>query len=694
MMYIPPSQRAIQDNCYHPSGEFVTFGKKQIEQSVSDRFEQQVARHRSRLAVKTTRHELTYDELNRFAHHVARAIFVQRGDVEEPIALLLEQGATLIATILGALRAGKTYVPLDPSYPRARISYVLRDSQARLILTNYKNLALARALAGSRHHVVNIDQLGTGDAGDPAGSPISPDRLAFILYTSGSTGQPKGVMQSHRNLLHEIMNYTNGLRIGAQDRVALISSFSFVDSVRATYGALLNGAALYPFDIKEEGLAELATWLIQQEITICRFVPTVFRHFCSILSRSMSFPKLRLVNLSGEPVDRRDVELCREYLAPDCVLVNSLGSTESLTSRWYFVNKDVTITGNNVPVGYAVQDMAVTVLDEAGDEVGLGQIGEIAVKSQYLSPGYWRSPDLTHAKFLADPERTDQRVYLTGDLGSMSPDGCLVHQGRKDFQVKIRGHRVEPGEIEAILGRYPVVEQAAVVAQEGKVGNKRLVAYVVASAGSTSDHIVSQSTSNGPVCYHETTEKDAADAVMSGRQSMQARSDNAHGLRNELLGQLRQELPGFMVPSDLVFLDSLPLTPNGKADRQALLLASMAPPKEDGSLTLARTPVEKAIAEIWAEVLGLDQVGVHDDFLQLGGNSLLAMQVVVRILHTFGEEIPAQSVLESATVEDMAILVTQIQAKGVEPDEMDRLLTELEALSLDEAEHFLSERDD
>ncbi len=251
-------------------------------------------------------------------------------------------------------------------------------------------MGLARILAESVHQIQDVDELDGSTSTDSPGLPISPDRLAFLLYTSGSTGQPKGVAHSHRNLLHEIMNYTNGLHICTEDRIVLLSSCSFVDSVRATYGALLNGATLYPFDIKEEGLANLAAWLIGQDVTISRFVPTVFRHFCSVLSGNESFPSLRLINLSGEPVSSKDIGLCREHFAPHCVVVNSLGSTETMTFRWSFISNDEPIVGHNVPVGNAVQDMEVLLRDDAGLEVGFNHTGEIAVKSPYLSSGYWR----------------------------------------------------------------------------------------------------------------------------------------------------------------------------------------------------------------------------------------------------------------------------------------------------------------
>ncbi len=242
------------------------------------------------------------------------------------------------------------------------------------------------------------------------------------------------------------MNYTNSCHLCTDDRLTLLQSCSFSGSVHPIFSALLNGAALFPFYVKEEGIAQLADWLIDEEITV--FIGgSIFRHLANTLTGRETFPKLRMLYLGGEATAMRDIELYKKYFSPDCLLVNSLGATEMKNFRKFFIDKDTAITGSIVPVGYAVEDNEVLLLDEAGQAVGFDRIGEIAIKSRYMAPAYWRRPDLTEAAFLPDPEGGSARIYRTGDLGPTRPDGRPLHLGRKDFQVKIRGasHRARRG---------------------------------------------------------------------------------------------------------------------------------------------------------------------------------------------------------------------------------------------------------
>src|SRR5712692_1074509 len=445
----------------------------------SRRFEQQVRRYPDRLAVKTRYHELTYEALNAAANRVARTILALRGEGEEPVALLFEQGAPAIASILGVLKAGKIYVPLDPSAPRARTLYMLQDSQPGLIITSRRHLPLADQMAKNLCPLLNIDELDSSLSIEDPGLSLSPETLASIIYTSGSTGRPKGVVQNHRNVLHFIMNYTNDIHICSDDRLTLLFSCSVVGAVRDMLSALLNGAALFPRDLKEAGLTSLATWLIREGITIYHSVATVFRHFIGTLSGEEDFPMLRLVYLGGEPVHKRDVELYTRHFSQDCLFLNGLSTTETGTTRMYFVDKETPIHGPLVPVGYAVEDTEVLLFDDTGKQAGFNDIGEIVIKSRYCALGYWRKPDLTRAAFLPDVAGGDERIYRTGDLGCMLPDDCLVHLGRKDFQVKVRGHRIEVAEIEMALLDHAAIEEAVVLSHEDGQGDTRLVAYLV-----------------------------------------------------------------------------------------------------------------------------------------------------------------------------------------------------------------------
>ena len=639
---LPWEQQAIRNKCFHPTGTFIEFRREEIEQSIPERFEQQVRRYPDRLAVKTKRHALTYEALNQAANRIAQAILAYRGAGPEPVALLLEKDAPLLAAIFGALKAGKFYVPLDPSFPQARTAYMLGNSQAGLVVTNSQNLALARELAQDARQLLNIDALDSRLSTADPGLGIPADSLAYIIYTSGSTGQPKGVVQTHRNVLHSIMNRTNDFHLCADDRVTFLSSASFSGAVKEIFGALLKGAALLPFDMREESVAHLAHWLRQEELTIYLSVATVFRHFVSTLTGEEQFPKLRLIFLASEPVYKRDVELYKKHFAASCILSDGFGTTEHAPARIYYFDKHTQMQHSVLPAGYPVEDTEVLLLED-GKEVGVNQIGEIALKSRYLSPGYWQRPDLTQAAFLPDPNGGDARIYRTGDLGLLLPDGCLLHLGRQDFQVKIRGHRVEAAEIETALLNAGNIKEASVVLREDRPGDQRLVAYLVPA-------------------------QKPAPTIPTLRRMLAA------------------TLPGYMVPAAFVLLDALPLLPSGKVDRRALPAPDSARPALQSPFVAPRTPVEEALAGIWAEALNLDQVGIYDNFLELGGDSLLATQVLAQVIRTLQVEVPLRSLLASPTVADMAVVITQSQAQQAEPADMERLLAALEAPSDEQAQ--------
>jgi acyl-coenzyme A synthetase/AMP-(fatty) acid ligase/acyl carrier protein len=493
---------------------------------------------------------------------------------------------------------------------------MLEDSQPRLIVTQTQHLSLAENVARRGLQVLNIDEVDARLPDENLGLSLSPNTLAYLLYTSGSTGTPKGVLQNHRNVLHMIKNECNGFHLCADDRLSLLYSPSVVSAARNTFDALLNGAAVFPFNLRDEGLACLTDWLIQEEITIYKSVATLFRHFTGTLTGEESFPHLRLIFLGSETVYRRDIEFYRKHFPPSCLFVVSLSATEITQFRKYFVDKEVSIPDSVVPVGYPEEDLHVLLLDEGGKEVGVGTIGQIAVKSRYLSLGYWRRPDLNQSRFLPDPSGGGERIYLTGDLGRMQDDGCLIHVGREDFQVKIRGNRVEVGEIETALLDHPGVREAVVVAHEDARGEKRLAAYLVASR----------------------------ETVPTARE-----------LRRSLVANL----PEYMVPTAFVFLDALPLTPSGKVNRLTLPVPDQARPEIEDTFVAPGTSVEQVVAGIWAEILGLEQIGVHDNFFELGGHSLLLAGVYSKLQETFGEEISLLDMLKYPTVKALSTYLGQ-----------------------------------
>jgi amino acid adenylation domain-containing protein len=581
-----------------------------FEGSISQYFERRLSFFADRMAIDDGPCSLTYRGLNQRANAVAKAILEIQAEAAEPVALLLEHGAPAIIGVLGTLKAGKIYVPVDPSFPSARNEYVLRDSQATLIVTNTKNLLLAKSLAKGQQQILNMDEIHPGSAEDSPVLTISPDSPAYILSTSGSTGEPKGVVQTHRNVLAVVQRYTNGLQISAADRLSLFPSYSVTASVSNSFGALLNGACLCPFNLKERGVAALAEWLVRKEVSIYHSVPTVFRHFVATLTGEEQFPKLRLIRTGGEPLTRRDVELYRKHFSPDCVLINGYGSSEISNVWQYRVDKDTVIPGERVPVGWPIDDTAFQLVDDRGDPVASNEVGEIVIKSRGLSPGYWKKPEPTEAVF--ESSAGGERMYHTGDLGYLLPDGCLVHVGRKDFQVKIRGYRVEVGEIESALLNSESVKETVVVAREDGNGDQQLVAYVVLRV--------------------------PAEVAVLRRI-------------------LKEKLPEHMVPAAFVFLDALPLTSNGKLDRTAL--PAPAPAESEAGFVEPQTVTERSLAKIYADVLGIRRVGLHDDFFAIGGHSLSATQVISRVRQAFHTELSVATLFEHPTVHALSLALDQ-----------------------------------
>jgi amino acid adenylation domain-containing protein len=615
-------QHAIYAKCFHPSGSFTEFTKEDVEQSIPSRFGKMVSQYPDRIAIKTANHVLTYGELDATANRLARAIFAQPGDAGEPVGLLLEKGAQQIAAMLGVLKAGKFFVLLDPSFPEARIAALLEDSLAKLVVANRQNLSLAREVISNRCRLIEFESADCGVC-EEAALRLPPDALAFISYTSGSTGRPKGVIQNHRNILHDTMVRTNAYHICEHDRISVLAS-NTSNAIKNTFLSLLNGATVLPFDVQKEGVARLAVWLSQERISICRISSPLFRKFCEALTGKEEFSDMRLILLASETIYKSDVELFKRYFSRDCIMATGVSSSETGIMSDFLIQHETEIPGKEVPVGYPVQGKDILLLDDAGRQIGIIQIGEIAVRSRYVSPGYWRRPDLTEAKFKPDPDGGENRLYLTGDLGLMLSDGCLVHKGRKDFRVKIRGYGVETAEVEMALAGHAAVGNVIVIGRPQESGEARLVAYFTS---------LSQP---GP-------------SVSDLRQF------------------LKQRLPDYMIPSHFVALDRIPITAAGKIDRQALPDPGESRPDLHTPFVAPRTAVEKEMAQIWAEVLSLDQVGVHDNFFELGGHSLAAAKVVARILLRFELELPISALFDTPTVADIAEAIVRqrdLQAPG------------------------------
>jgi len=649
-MKLPPEQQAIRDKCLHPSGTFVEFPKEDVERSIPALFERIVASHHDRLAVKSGDCSMTYGELNRSSNRIATAISNTFGQAQEPVGVLCRHDAPVVAAILGILKAGKFYLPMDANWPRQRASTILESSQTRLIVTDNAHSPFTATLARSPAHILNIDGLVEDLGTDNLELSLPPQSYAYVIYTSGSTGEPKGVVQNHRNVLHSVMDNTNSLRISREDRLTGLYQYYANGGAHDIFTALLNGAALFPFDVKRWGLFSIPGWLSHEAITIYQSVRSVFRQFALSLRGDETFSSLRAVSLGGENVTKIDVDLFKKCFSNRAIFVNRLGSTECGRISRYFIDKETITDAPNVPVGYPSPDYEIEILGDSGAPLAENMIGEIVVKSEFLSPGYWRRPDLTQDKFYQDPNGESQRLYRTGDLGRFLPDGCLECLGRKDFEVKIGGNRIQTAEIELALVAHPAIKEVHVIARQITQGETQLVVYY----------------------------------------KVKKRTDPKHF---QLRRFLRNRLPGFMIPSVFMKIEDFPLTGNSKLDRNSLPMPSTARPDLDTGFVAPETPVERLLAKIWTEVLSLDHVGVHDNFFDLGGHSLTATRVISQVITQFRLELPLQSLFQSPTVAEMAGIITQNQAKRASDAELTQMLREVEAMTEDEAQRRVDEID-
>ncbi|WP_372368134.1 amino acid adenylation domain-containing protein [Candidatus Uabimicrobium sp. HlEnr_7] len=558
---------------------YIEFTQEEIEQSIYSRYVKQVEKFPENLAVNTDNKGLSYKELANAANDLAYVLKKELGDAPDRVALLCSHNTNMIIAILGVLRAGKIYIPLETHYFSERQKDIVADADIRAIITEDFHVDKARELYSTT--VINIDELGQQVNIDELSNKdiVSADTTSYILYTSGSTGIPKGVVQNHRNVLHFIRNYVNNLKITSDDRLMMIAGYNFDASIMDIFGALLSGASLYLFDLKNKGIENLGSWMVKNKITVYHSTPTVYRHFVGTL-RDEEFADLRLVVLGGEAVYKKDVELYQRHFGRECLFVNGFGPTESTVTLQNIIDHNVQIMGNSVSVGYPVEDTEITLLNEQGKPTEI--YGEIAIKSEHLALEYWRQPQITKEAF-TDLQNKKERLYRTGDMGYLQADGRILFTGRKDFQVKIRGIRVELGEIEAAIEQYPLVFENAVV-YKNKQEESFLVGYLVVN--------------------------------------------NSCDM-NDLNDFLHQKLPGYMVPAHFVILEKLPLNSNGKVDKKKLTALDVEIVTKE--YVPPQTEMEKTLCRIWQEVLKVEKIGITDDFFALGGHSLLVITVMSKI---------------------------------------------------------------
>jgi amino acid adenylation domain-containing protein len=581
--------------------------------TLAARFAAQAQRHGGRPALGGAGGQWSYAALDERARAVAHALLAQAGARAGRVALLLGHDAVMVAGLLGAVLAGKAYVPLDPYAPRARHEALLRDAGVQAIVTDGARLLAAAWLRESALPVVLADAPSAPATGArlPQSQPQDP---AYLLYTSGSTGRPKAVVQSQRNVLGQVDTWCRQLAITADDRLSLFSGYGYDAAVQDIFGALLNGASVHPLDLRGgDSAPELVDRIAAGGITILHATPTVYRYlFGGRVTCQQDLSAVRLVVLGGEEARRSDLDLFKVRFRRGARFVNGLGLTESTMAFQYVADHDTRTLGDRLPIGRPVPGNRFVLLDEAGRPDAWK--GEVALYSPHLAEGYHGDEALSAARF---PVRDGERWLLTGDLARRLPDGQLLYLGRKDRQVKIRGIRVEPAEIEALLAEA-TGEAAVVVAREQDEGTQ-LVAYVVTS-----------------------------------------RPLDEPALR----ASLRARLPESLVPAAFVPVPALPRLANGKIDLDAL----PAPDARPAQLAVPpRNEIEQRLAGLWSGVLKREDIGVHDDFFALGGHSLLATRLIARIRDAFGLEVPLIALFESPTIAGLAVAVERTARTVCDP---------------------------
>ncbi|MGH7824390.1 MAG: non-ribosomal peptide synthetase [Candidatus Binatia bacterium] len=577
-------------------------------------FEAQVERTPDSVAVIFEDERLTYQELNHRANQLAHHLRKLGVEPDVLVGICMERSLEMVVGLLGILKAGAAYVPLDPEYPRERLAFMLEDSRAPVLLTQTRLMA---NLPGCGAQVVCVDPgwqaIANKSDANPAGT-ASAENIAYVIYTSGSTGQPKGVMIPHSAICNHMFWMQDQFPLSGEDRVVQKTPFSFDASVWEFFAPLISGV---PLVIARPGghrdAAYLASLIAQEKITVLQLVPSLLQ----LILEEEEVGKcrcLRRLFCGGEALSIELQERVSNRLGGD--LHNLYGPTEAtIDATFWTCGRDA--NRRNVPIGRPVSNTEIYLLDANWNPVPVGITGEIYLGGKGLARGYWNRPGLTAEKFLPNPFSTEpgSRLYRTGDLARYGADGAVEFLGRIDHQVKMRGFRIELGEIESVLSQHPAVVKSLILIREEAPGDQRLVAYVVAG----------------------------------GQQADES----------ELRSFVKRHLPEYMAPSAFVTIEAFPLTPNGKIDRRALPAPGSERTDLERTYVAPRDVLEIQLATIWEKILGIEPIGIKDNFFDTGGHSLLAVRLLAQIEKLSGKKLPLVTLFQAPTVEQLAKILRQ-----------------------------------
>jgi amino acid adenylation domain-containing protein len=581
-------------------------------------------------AVKATNESLSYAELEERSIRLANHLIGLGLSTGDRVGIHMERSVDLVVVLVAVLRAGGAYVPLEPDQPAERLTQMIADAQPAVILTTS---SLRSQLPAERGVTVLVDadrDLWMGKEPSLA-VRVDPTNLAYVLYTSGSTGRPKGVMISHRAIVNQLVWRVSEFALGSEDEVLQKTPFGFDVSLWELFCPLICGATVVMLDPGAHiDPARIAAAIQAERISALHFVPSMLRTFLDTVGRQ-GCESVRLVACSGERLTEELVAKFFNSFPLGVELINLYGPTEASVDATFWRCRPGEGT---VPIGRPVANTQVYILDDRLHLVPIGASGEICIGGTGVASGYLNAPELTVERFVADPFRPGQSLYLTGDRGRLRHDGVIEYLGRNDDQVKIRGNRIEPGEVEAAIASHPLVRQAAVVGAEDLQGELGLIAYIVPQ----------------PDC---------------GRPAAA-----------ELRSYLRERLPSAMIPSAFISIDAVPLTTSGKVNRRALPVPTVLERTREREYVAPYLPLHQQIATIWEELLGVPSVGIEDDFFALGGHSLLAVRMIRQLAQISGQQVPLEVLFERTSIAQLAELmlapspglgraaVASVQAKG------------------------------
>jgi len=583
------------------------------ESCIQELFEIQAAQRPSEVALVGDEESLTYAELNRRANRLAHYLRSRGVGPEVKVGVCLERSVEAIVAVLGIVKAGGVYVPLEPSYSLERMLFLVEDAQVSIAVTTEE---FVQALPATMDRITCLDGEAALIASQSEATPeveTSALNLAYIMYTSGSTGTPKGVGVTHRGVLR-LVQETNYAEL-AGEVMLQFAPLSFDASTFEIWGSLLNGGKLVLAGRGKQTLAELGEVITSQGVTTMWLTAGLFHQVIEEGAAGLS--GLRQLLAGGDKLSARHVRLALEQL-PETRLIDGYGPTETTTFACTEAVSETSVVDERVSIGRPIANTTVYILDGQMRTVPVGARGEIYIGGDGLARGYVGRAEQTAERFVPDPYSTvgGERLFASGDIGRYRPDGRIEFLGRRDGEVRIRGFRIELGEIETLLRQCPGVADAVVVARPSALGDETLIAYIV-------------------------------------------KEKNAGFIDKQLQNYLEQRLPAYMRPSHFVRLEKFPLTPTGKVDHAALPEPGKVKPAPDDEFVLPRTPVEKLLAQIWCELLGVDEVGVYDNFFNLGGHSLIAIKVATRVRETFSVEVPLSVLFENPTP---ALMAKQVEA--------------------------------